>query len=172
MALGDLRKLLQLIEVPKDVKYGQLGVSLYQRKGQDFSEEINSLFIKMCIRGKNLKVAAEELSTYENRLGAWTTPTSFHRLAEGLGFGRGAKLLTDAFDVVTQKGVKVSVASTELVLKACVEKGDAELHKKAAEGAARVLDSGALGELLVKYPQPAQIEVVAAEVAPAAERAT
>ena len=111
----------------------------------------------MCIRGKNLKVAAEILSTYENRLGAWTSPTAFQRLAVELaaqdGSG-GAALLTEALDVVTKKGVKVTAASAKLALKACVHEADEALYTKAVAAIARVVDASALKALLASYPKP------------------
>ena len=84
LALGDLRKLLEQCKGPDELKYASHAVALYQRKGQDFSEEVNSHFISACIRGGQPVVAAAELAKYACRIGAWTTPVAFERLAASL----------------------------------------------------------------------------------------
>jgi hypothetical protein len=57
---------------------------MYQRKGHDFSEEINSLFIRLCIAAKNPKAAVDICSVYKYRLGAWSTPASLGKLIESM----------------------------------------------------------------------------------------
>ena len=59
LGLTDLRKLLQECTLPNHVKYAVGAVQYYQIKGQDFSEDVNSLFIKACVAGDNPIAAAE-----------------------------------------------------------------------------------------------------------------
>lgn len=84
LALGDFKNLCIKISDPNDVKYAKYAAELFQRKGQDFSEETNSHFIMACIRGGTPNVAVEHFAKSKHRLGAWTTNTSFNRLLEAL----------------------------------------------------------------------------------------
>lgn len=84
MALGDLRKLLDMCKTPEQVKYAIQAQELFQRRGQDFSEEVNSHFIKACIRGSNPEAAANVLIKESNRMGAWSTATSLSALVNEL----------------------------------------------------------------------------------------
>jgi len=101
LALGDLRKLLEQCKGPDELKYATHAVALYQRKGQDFSEEVNSHFISACIRGGQPAVAAAELAKYACRIGAWTTPAAFERLVASLeAQGQAGELLPGTFFLV------------------------------------------------------------------------
>jgi len=81
LALRDLRKLLEKCVKPTHAKYGVQAVSLYQLKGQDFSEEINSHFISaVAERGRRPLEAAQVLAKYKNRIGAWSTANSLTKL--------------------------------------------------------------------------------------------
>ena len=53
LGLSDLRKLLQQCTEPDHVRYAIGAVELYQRKGMDFKEDVNSLFIMACVNGNN-----------------------------------------------------------------------------------------------------------------------
>lgn len=59
LGLSDLRKLLQQCESPDHIKYAVGAVNYYQEKGQDFAEDVNSLFFKACVKGENPMAAVE-----------------------------------------------------------------------------------------------------------------
>jgi len=84
LGLRDLKHLFEKCLEPDHLKYAIKGVEMYQRKGHDFSEEINSLFIRLCIAAKNPKAAIDICSVYKYRLGAWSTPTSLKNLIESM----------------------------------------------------------------------------------------
>jgi len=84
LGLRDLKHLFEKCLEPDHLKYAIKGVEMYQRKGHDFSEEINSLFIRLCIAAKNPKAAIDICSVYKYRLGAWSTPSSLGNLIESM----------------------------------------------------------------------------------------
>jgi hypothetical protein len=85
LSLGDLRKLMQMCNTPELARYSLNGVDLYQRKGQDFSEEVNSHFVRsVAIDGQQAVTAAKVLAKWKNRLGAWSTTTSLEKLLRAM----------------------------------------------------------------------------------------
>ncbi len=85
LSLGDLRKLMQMCDSPELARYSLQAVHLFQRKGQDFSEEINSHFVRsVAVDGKQAIVAAKVLSKWKNRIGAWSTTTSLEKLLQAM----------------------------------------------------------------------------------------
>jgi hypothetical protein len=85
LALRDLRKLLEQCVQPSHAKYGVQAVAIYQIKGQDFSEEINSHFISaVAERGRRPLEAAHVLAKYKNRIGAWSTASSLAKLINAM----------------------------------------------------------------------------------------
>jgi hypothetical protein len=54
-------------------------IKVYQKKGQDFSEEVNSHYVNASIRANNFAPIVEDFLKYKHRIGAWTTPSSFHK---------------------------------------------------------------------------------------------
>jgi hypothetical protein len=62
------------VNLEGEAKYAALGVELYQRKGQDFSEEICSHFIQACIRSKGTHLAGKIFLDKRNRISAWASP--------------------------------------------------------------------------------------------------
>ena len=62
LGLTDLRKLLQKCHEPNHVRYAVLAVELYQKKGNDFAEDVNSFFIRACVNGKAPLAAAHHIS--------------------------------------------------------------------------------------------------------------
>ena len=185
VALGDLRQLLQKCQTKEDLKYGRGLVELFQLKGQDFSEEVNSHFVAMCIRAEQPEVAVKNFAVYKNRLGSWTTPKSFHNLttavlnqatgaAAGVAAGEEAakeegsvvQQLAAAVDTITRKGAHVSAESLALLLKlfSAGEQADAKAHGLVAASAVRVLGQEAATALVAANPAPV---AAAAEAAPA-----
>ena len=58
VGLADLRKLLQACTTADDVRFAVKGVEYYQKKGNDFAEDVASLLIKACVSGGNPMAAA------------------------------------------------------------------------------------------------------------------
>ena len=108
LAVGDLRKLLELCKTRDHVKYAVLGVELYQRKRHDFSEEVNSHFVSACIRGGEPMAAVELFLRPSHRIGAWSTLTSMQRLIDALGEEADGAKLKDMFFLLANKGVRFS----------------------------------------------------------------
>lgn len=154
LALGDLRKLLQKCDGLDTLKYAVLGVELYQRKGQDFSEEVNSHFIKACLKADDPMRAVPVLLKYKNRIGAWTTVTSLSRLSEGLLAKGEAAAVVDVLEAVTKKGLLPGALNVELALKAAVTNSDPALFQRAAAVGSQTLTAADAEELLRRYPAP------------------
>lgn len=51
-------------------------VALLQKKGDDFSEETNKEFVKVCLKFERTDVLITEFSKFKLRMGAWTTPAT------------------------------------------------------------------------------------------------
>lgn len=184
LALGDLRQLLQKCTTKDDVKYGAQMVELFQRKGQDFSEEVNSHFVAMCIRAGQPELAVKHFSKYNNRIGSWTTPKSFLSLATAAIQASAAakdkqvatvKDLATALDVITLKGVRVTPDSIKLLLQHCG--AEPQVHAQLSTVAARVLGADEGAKLVAQHPAPVPeaaapaAEAVAPAAAPAAAEA-
>lgn len=184
LALGDLRQLLQKCTTKDDVKYGAQMVELFQRKGQDFSEEVNSHFVAMCIRAGQPELAVKHFSKYNNRIGSWTTPKSFLSLATAAIQASAAakdkqvatvKDLATALDVITLKGVRVAPDSIKLLLQHCG--AEPQVHAQLSTVAARVLGADEGAKLVAQHPAPVPeaaapaAEAVAPAAAPAAAEA-
>ena len=118
------------ISDPKDVKYAKYAAELFQRKGQDFSEETNSHFVMACIRGNAPGVVVEHFSKSKHRLGAWTTNKSFNRLLEAL---HDQDTLPDQFVEVLKnlriKGLYMNDASLDLLHKLSDKHEDEQLKE-------------------------------------------
>ena len=143
LALGDLRKLLQMCNEPKLAKYSLQAVALYQRKGQDFSEEVNSHFIRsVAVEGKQAVAAAKVISKWKNRIGAWGTTTSVEKLLRGL-LEQGpdaaeegeeepisvAELTVNVLEVSQKKGVNMTKAVFEVASQLVPEEAAAPAGK-------------------------------------------
>jgi len=176
LSLGDLRKLLQECKTKDDVKYGAKLVEVFQEKGQDFSEEVNSHFVAMCIRGEQPLVAVKQFSKYKNRIGAWTTPKSFHSLVTSALTEKDAEVVKElaaALDTMTSKGVKVNADTVGLLYG---RSPDAETYTRIKTAASRCLTPDAAAALESAHPPPAPTapapEAVAEAAAPEAVKAT
>ena len=54
-------------------------VALLQKKGDDFSEETNKEFVKVCLKFDRTDVLITEFSKFKLRMGAWTTPATLEK---------------------------------------------------------------------------------------------
>jgi hypothetical protein len=100
------------------VKYAVLATELYQEKAVDFSEELNGLFVKACIRGNNPHAAAKHFIHKKNRMGAWCTSASLNRLLEELDPKADAELIVQLVNVLSSKGVRIDKTTALLSLHA------------------------------------------------------
>ena len=138
LKLGDLRKLMQMCDSPELARYSLQAMHLFQRKGQDFSEEVNSHFVRsVAVDGKQAVVAAKVMAKWRNRIGAWSTTTSLEKLLlalvdqgpyessvaedEGNGVQEDASdiaaLVVELLEVSFKKGVFMSKAVFEAAIK-------------------------------------------------------
>lgn len=134
MTLGDLRKLLLMVEDESNVKYAVLGIQLYQRKGHDFNEELCSHFIRACVRGNKPSAASELIIDFSNRIGAWASATSFHHLVEALLKVEDKSLLIPTFEMVVRKGLKPAANTLVLLEEFISQETDEEMKKKGLAG--------------------------------------
>lgn len=120
LAVGDLRKLLQLCEKKSHVKYAVEAVRLFESKGHDFSEEVNSHFVSACLRGDNPQAAAEMFVKRSYRIGAWSTLKSIDKLVSAMDETSHSALLKDVLLVLGNKGVRFSEVAALKMLRAAV----------------------------------------------------
>jgi hypothetical protein len=152
LALGDLKNLLARIEAPGDAKFAQLAADLYQRKGLDFSEEVNSHYIKACIRTGTIGVAVECLRRPEHRLGAWTTLKGLLNLLESAPEDVSLSSLVDMLSILQKKGLrlnsKVFETAAALVVRRPSSAGEGDNHlSRLREVASRALSEGELNSI-------------------------
>ena len=158
LALGDLRKLLQMCNTPELARFGLHAVDLYQRKGQDFSEEVNSHFIRsVAVEGERAVSAAKVIAKWKNRIGAWGTTTSLQKLLQGL-LDQGspeeavgdsevnvAELAVTVLEVSQKKGVGLTKPNFEVAMKLIAEV-EVEVEDEAPVAAAGEGEGGEVGE--------------------------
>lgn len=165
LGLADLRRLLERCQTEDHAKYAVKGVEYYQLKGNDFSEEINSIFIKACIRANKPRMAADQILVFKNRIGAWTTVTALNRLLTSLlANGEEAEILVNVITMVIFKGIKINLDTIELALKSCIEKNDYESYVRVQAIAEKGAVSNAQWQSLQSnYPIPEPKLKIAAE---------
>lgn len=110
-----------------DVKHAVHTAELIQLKGQDFSEETNSLFISACLRGNDPEAVVKHFTVRKNRLSAWTSPVSLSRLLQAiLDKNSLPESFLDAMKLLRIKGVYFNDLALELLSNIAVKYGDDE----------------------------------------------
>ncbi len=151
-----------LCNKPQDIKHILGVVNLYENKGYDFTEEINSLFIKACIRCEDPKAAAIAIAKYENRIGAWTSITAFSRLLEVLLEKGEFEILIDAVSTMYRKGIAPGDNDTKIIIDKLVELNNKDLINKIKESMKIKLSNEKIQKLFVnEKPADVQEEVIA-----------
>lgn len=140
---------------PDHLVYAIQGVQLFQRKGQDFSEEVCSHFIKACIRTENSRAAVEIINKYNYRIGAWLTQTSLLNLLQSISATEDTKVLVHTVEIAAIKGLRVSVPIVELILKVCTEKCDLECYNRMMVVARTSLELDSISSISSSFPPPA-----------------
>ncbi len=151
LGLVDFRQICSKIQNSNEIKYAVKTAEIYQRKGQDFSEEVNSHFIQACVRSKSPLVALEYFLKPKNRLAAWTTATSLNRLLESALANNANTNLLEVILILKSKGLHLNKRSIEL----CVEigknrndEGAEEFRNKIVEVAKEVLSAEEFKEIV------------------------
>jgi len=158
LGLGDLRNLLMNCVEPEHATFIRLAVQLYQRKGQDFSEEVGAQFIKACLRVNDPKLAGELIAKYKNRIGAWVTKKPLYDLFQALSDLNEVEMMVTISEVVHLKGNHAinSVDTMELVVKSASASNDLSLHNRSVEIATKILsaDVAELDRIVGAYAAP------------------
>ena len=163
MNLSVLQKLLIMSNEPDHINYITHGVRMYQTKGQDFSEDIASHFIRACLRVENPKAAAVECSKYKNRIGAWVTPKPLHLLIAKLVEINEIEAIVNMLDTVSKKGAISKLESFEILMPAIKsDESFQNLHPIALTAASKMLTKENYEKLSLDYPNPilTELEVV------------
>ena len=143
--------------VESDLTYVKNGVELYQKKGQDFSEEVNAHFIQACLRAGNPKVASDLFSVYANRISAWSTPKTFHMLVESLISRNELESVVKMLSIVSKKGVIASKETFDIIfikLQEVEDKG--VMYIKLMTSASKMLTPGDVEYLKSRHPDPSK----------------
>ena len=170
VGVRELKKIMKLCG-PGQAKYAATAVDWFQEKRYDFTEELNSIFIKVCIEDNRLDLATERLLYKKGRIGAWTTATSLNRLLSALLEKGDAATMANLLATLLPKGVRINALSVELCLDACCRANDREAYERVVSLATGRLADSNLKELTDKYPIPAEGSVNEDNVEPAAETA-
>jgi hypothetical protein len=162
LGLRDLKHLFGKCLEPDHLKYAIKAVEMYQRKGHDFNEEINSLFIKLCITSNNSKAAVDVLSVYKNRLGAWSTPSSLGKLIENMNEKMNTNstpedllALVNLVTVSQMKGVPLTKDILILVLKHTIKQSNIDLYNRLIETGKKSLSKEDFNDIINQFPCPA-----------------
>jgi hypothetical protein len=159
LAIGDLKNLLLLCKEKGDLKTVKRAVQMYQRRGQDFSEETGASFVNTCLRLNEPKLAGEVLSKYKNRIGSWVTKKPLLNLFEALAELKEVEMMVTISEVLHLKGNPSiqAVDTLELVVKSASSNGDIPLYSRSVEIATKILYSSGAAELVrikESYPSP------------------
>jgi hypothetical protein len=148
---------------PKDAKYAGLGIDWFQKKGFDFSEELNTLFIDACVRGQKPEVAVSRFIYGKGRIGAWSTPRSLNKLFKMLRERNDAESMLTVLEALIPKNVRVNNVTITLCLKACCEVQSRNMYLQAVELTRGAVEAEVMEALMEKYPVPEE-EVVKEDV--------
>ena len=132
LGLADFRNLLMKIEKPEHVKYAVLAAELYNKKGNDFSVEVNALFIRSCLKGNNTKAVIDHFKVFSNRLSAWTGIPSFNRLLESIIQENVTENVAEVVDILKKKGLSLKY-SYDVLMKLRDSTSDEALKNKIIE---------------------------------------
>jgi hypothetical protein len=141
---------------PKQARYAGTAVDWFQEKRYDFTEELNSIFINVCIDDDQLDIATSRLLYKKGRIGAWTSTTSLNRLLAALLEKGDAETMAQLLFILTPKGVRVNSFSIGSCLDACCRAQQRGLYERVVEVAAKHMTEKDLAELTAKYPIPAE----------------
>ena len=145
--------MIGLCEKPEQLKYVLLGVELFQKKGQDFTEEISSLFVKTCIKHNEPLMAVDLFLKLNRRLAAWQTSSSIHRLIESVRSKSSSEYVTQSVNllgVLSYKGVRLAEPTIRLVTEDASIRNDPILNTRLERIIRKHVQNPS--ELLDKYP--------------------
>jgi hypothetical protein len=155
LPLDDLRHLLQHCQKPEHLNYITHGLRMWQKKGQDFSEDVASHFVRACLRAENPKIAAEICAKYKYRIGAWLTPKPMTPLVEELVKKNEIEVLISMFITISLKGVIATKESFSLLFDAMsADKKYEEHHAAMMTAASRMLSAEDYAIIAEKYSPP------------------
>lgn len=160
LPIRDLKTLFGLCRSPEHIKYAVLGVEMFQKKGQDFSEETSGLFVKTCIKLNSPMTAVDLFLKVNRRIAAWQSPSSVDRLVDSVltetpDAGKHTTALVNMLGVLQYKGVTLSTDVVKKVAALANEKNDSVLNKRMVQvvKGLRHRDSSELDEILQQNPQ-------------------
>eukprot|EP00602_Paraphysomonas_sp_CaronLab_P004631 CAMPEP_0185017780 /NCGR_PEP_ID=MMETSP1103-20130426/676_1 /TAXON_ID=36769 /ORGANISM="Paraphysomonas bandaiensis, Strain Caron Lab Isolate" /LENGTH=194 /DNA_ID=CAMNT_0027547347 /DNA_START=198 /DNA_END=782 /DNA_ORIENTATION=- len=155
IGIRELKKLCKLCG-PEDAKYAGLAVDWFQEKGYDFTEELNSVFVKTCVQGNQPEIAVKRFVYAKGRMGSWSTASSLNYLFGSLLEKGDAESMVNVLSTVVPKGVRPNVTTAELCLQACSQCQNRELYESALDICRRfVLVPSELENITQKHPIPA-----------------
>ena len=129
-----MKTLFNLCTTPEHVKYAVLGVELYHENGQDYSEEISSLFVKTCIECQQPLHAVDMFLKINRRIAAWQSASSVKRLVDSVRQEQPTTThttkLVNLLGVLQYKGVPLHVDTITDVTKDASVVNDAVLNKR------------------------------------------
>lgn len=149
---------MKLCSQPNDIKYSGLAVDWFQKKGYDFSEELNSLFVKLCVDSNKPEIAAERFVEKKGRIGSWSTPSTIYKLFASLQSKKRYNFIIDIAHVVIPKGVRPNIRSFEIIFDALTQVNSTEKYDTTVVLAKTLLTEEEIIQLQEKYPKPTTSE--------------
>ena len=136
------------------MKYAGLGIDWFQKKGFDFTEELNSAFIQLCLENDQLDPIKQRFLIKKNRISSWTTPSSIYKLLSSLQTKEDYNSIIDLTEILTSKGVRPDLRSFEIVFHACLQLKAIEKYETFITLAKNLLKDEEIQTLQEKYPKP------------------
>lgn len=136
MKQSELIAMLKKVNAPSEGRFARLGVDMFQRKGQDFSEEVNAHFVKAGIRSSSVRSTIDVLLQYNHRIGAWTSTNSLNYLLSKLpttDVTLEASTVLKLLQELPRRGVVVDERAFTHAVKFAAAKKDVEVLSQLAE---------------------------------------
>lgn len=159
-----MKKVLDSCKKSKDFPTALKATTLYQKAGNDFSEETCSLFVKIALESDKLNTASTLLLTPSYRLFSWVGKENYVKILDTLVKAQNVVDVAKYIKLSQEKGLGSlnTPAIFENALKASVDANNADSHKDILEVANSVLDKKTSESLANKFP------IAAAPAEPAA----
>lgn len=163
--MRDLKHLLESCKDAQDLVYSKKAITLYNRKAQDFSLEICSIFIKKCITYGDIKIATEAICKPGNRIGAWMSDRSAKLIFGELASQGDFATLGEVFKAVAHRDPKkfYTITYLEYLLQLSATEAGIAVYDLVMEKCVAHLSAEEVESLRSSHPRPAVPDAVAEE---------
>jgi len=156
-----LKKLVLSCDDAANLKYVRKGIQLYQRKGNDFSEEVCNFIIKACIRFDDLKMISDLICMPGHRIGAWLSSKSAMLLINELETKKDVDTIVNVYKAILVKDPKKfgRMKNLEYLFKIASIHGNAEIYHSLVQFCTKYVCAADLEQLQQKFRVPPKQEM-------------